>query len=396
MASMPRIITVDPSWAISRVVRSAMDLMDRPIIQVDVLTGADALEELSRGCNLVVTAFALEDMKAFELAMRVKQSSPETSVLIFGDVEDPDDEEFEAETNEESPFVYLSRPVDIHKFLRVLVGGMENHDAMVHALKTTGEVVVAAGPEDMGPVPNLDLDASQRIIDGLLTDLGAMAIIVSSRSGEVLLERGAVGYIDRERLTSAMLPSVKTNISVKDLVGGQVSSIQFFDGEDYDVFVLSVGLHHFMCIMFDGQMGSRQFGGVNRFGRKAVEELIALLGAEAFFFQPTAKKEEPAPVRARTHRPQKEEEGPIELERAAFVANEAKPEPELGPQLEAIDDNTFEAGLDALFGGDGSEGGGDLFDESALEELAKQNTSTDRSIDIDQAMRLGLINNTDA
>ena len=109
-----------------------------------------------------------------------------------------------------------------------------------------------------------------------------MAIVLASRAGEILLERGAVGYLDREQLTSALLPTVKTTVDMGQLVGGQPSALHFYDGDRYDVFVLSVGFHHFMCLVFDGQIGSRQFGAVNRFGRRAAEDLIALLGMSAF------------------------------------------------------------------------------------------------------------------
>jgi hypothetical protein len=81
-----------------------------------------------------------------------------------------------------------------------------------------------------GPVPPINLDLSQRTLDALLTDLGAMAIILSARDGEVLLEVGAVGYLDRVALTQAILPSMQSNINMKDIVGGQASALQFYDG----------------------------------------------------------------------------------------------------------------------------------------------------------------------
>ena len=36
MASLPRILTVDPSGSIPQQVRSAFDLMDRLVVQIDV------------------------------------------------------------------------------------------------------------------------------------------------------------------------------------------------------------------------------------------------------------------------------------------------------------------------------------------------------------------------
>jgi len=386
MASMPRIITVDPTWTISRVVRSAMDLLDRSIIQVDVPAAADALDELSRGCNLVVCAFELdEDMKGFEFALRVKKQSPESSVIILGDIDDPD--ELDEETTQDSPFIYMSRPINVESFLRALVGGLESHEAMMAALAAPAASSNGASPEDLGPVPSLDVNAAQQIIDSLLSDLGAMAIIFATRAGEVILERGAVGYIDREALTQALLPIMMTNINVKDLVGGEVNTVQFYDGEDYDVFVLSVGLHHFVCVMFDGQQGARQFGLVNRYGRQAVQDMIALLGANAFFIQPPQPKPEEQ-RRTQKAKRQTQEEEIVTLE-PAHIEAEAEPEPEPTLQLDPIDD----LDPDKLFGENvgGLEMADDLFDFEKMEEMAKQNSSQGKKISWDQAVDLGVL-----
>src|SRR5215475_8218139 len=105
MAPLPRILTVDPTGDVARIVRAAIDLMDRTVIETDVPGGQEALEEMKHGSyNLVATALALDaHMKGFELALRVKQASPDTGVIIMADVDDP--EELDAETRADSPFV---------------------------------------------------------------------------------------------------------------------------------------------------------------------------------------------------------------------------------------------------------------------------------------------------
>jgi hypothetical protein len=387
MVALPRVITVDPSGTVGHIVRSAVDLLDLSVIQVDVPGGPEALEEMNSKINLVVTAFEVDDdMRGFEFALRIKQVSQDIAVIVLGDVDDPD--ELDEETALDSPFLYLSRPVDIHRLMRALVAGMEGHEAMMNAL-TAGSSAGAVEVMDMGPVPNLDIKAAQTIIDSLLTELGAMAIILATRTGEALLERGAVGYIDREQLTQSMLPIMTANIGVKDLVGGQVTTVQLYDGDDYDIFVLSIGLHHFMCVMFDGQMGSRQFGLVNRFGRRAVEDLIALLGASAFMLQPQPRKEE---VRARKAAKKQtvEDEEPIHLAPAEIESPAEKPEPApVIQKMEPIED----LNLDALFSDDLSLDE-DIFDPDKLEEIAREGAQQGKgAVDWDQAQQLGILKN---
>jgi hypothetical protein len=386
MAAVPRVITVDPTFTIARIIRGTTDVLNRPVIQVDAPSGMDALEEVQRGgARLVITAWELyDDIQGLELALRVKQVSPETSVIILGDVDDP--EELDDETLAESPFVYMHRPVDIQQFLRVLVAGL-NGDNIFDALNTP--VSAAGGLIDHGPLPNIDAQNAGKIIKRLLVDVGAMAIILAARTGEVLLEDGAAGYLNREQLINALLPMVMTTIDITPLVGGQPQSIHFYDGDDKDVFVFSVGLHHLLCAVFDGQAGSRQFGVVNRYGRQAVQDLLALLGSSAFTIQrqPVVSTDEaPRPKRGKKATEEVESVEPV------LVRPEVKvPEPE-PLKLEPI------ANLDlSIFDQLGSideSAADDIFDLDKLAEMVNKGSGR-KEITFDEAIQIGVIPDID-
>jgi len=398
MGSLPRILTVDPTATIPQIVRGAVDLMDRLVIQVDTPGGDEAIEEVKRGgYDLVISAWEPtrdRSMKGWELAAKIKLESPDTGIIIVADDNDP---EMDQDFIDNSPFAYMHRPIEPAKFIHVLEAGMDGKDVK----EALSENVAGGGGggtslADMGPVPPINVDLSQTTLDTLLTDLGAMAIILSSREGEVLLEVGAVGYLDRVSLTNAILPSILSNIHMKDIVGGNASALQFYDGADYDVFVLSVGLHHVMAIAFDGEGGSRQFGGVNRYGRRAAEDLIASLGAAAWMIQKPQKevRRKSAEI-GHTSAPAPEPiEEDMELELASF-GDEDETADMIVPQMEAIDDEEFD--LDDLFGGAGDTAGGDmdmnLFDDlEAMEDLANSDSSGRKgTMTMDQARELGLI-----
>ncbi len=385
----PRIITVDPSLSISRLLRSALDLLDLSVTQVDVPNSKQAMAELKAGCDMVLTAFSVDEhTRGFELAARIKMESPATAVIVLGDLGDPD--EFDEETADESPFVYLSRPLDPSVLLRVIEAGLDGRDIKA-ALVTPG---TAATPTttDLGPVPVLDTNAARPLIDSLLGDVTAMGVILADREGSILVESGAVGYVNREQLTASVIPAVLSTMDVRDIVGGNISTVQFFDGDDYDVFVLSVGLHHFMCVLFDGTNGSRQFGGVNRYGRRVAEDLVALLGANAFIVQRVKPEEKKRRTRTSPQAvPQEEEYHPLEravLDDAASGEALLTPEPE--PQLDPI--AASEDDLAALFGGGDVSVDDDLFDLDDLEELAKENLGSRRgTIGRKQAEELDLL-----
>lgn len=316
--------------------------------------------------------------------MRVKRESPTTAVIVMGDDGDPG--EFDSETAAESPYVYLSRPLDVQRFLRVLTAGLEGRD--LQEAYNPQSLPAPVINDEMGPVPGLDLDGAQDIIDSLLSDLGAMAIILSTRTGEVLLERGAVGYLNREQLTAALLPAVLTSSDVKEVVGGQMSSVQFYDGEEFDVFLLTVGLHHFLCVIFDGEMGAKQFGAVNRFGRRAVLDLIAKIGANAFFVQPKAKVEEEPRIRRKPSKPREEEEE-IVLAKAELNLAPVESEPQT-LHLEPIAD----LNLDDIFGKTVDDTNmEDLFSLDEIERLASSALQQNMKgkLDQDRAREIGLL-----
>jgi CheY-like chemotaxis protein len=97
MVSIPRIVTVDPTGMIARIVRSAMELLDLSVIQTDIPSVTDALSEISPRVNLVVTTVSLTaEMKGFEFANRVQQNSGGTSIIILADENDPEEVDLEA------------------------------------------------------------------------------------------------------------------------------------------------------------------------------------------------------------------------------------------------------------------------------------------------------------
>lgn len=388
MSHLPRVITVDPTFAIARIIRGTTDLLGYPIIQVDVPRGTDALDELNRGgASLIVAAWELhDDIQGLELALRVKQTAAETAIVLVGDVDDPESVEEET-VDGKSPFVYLRRPVDIHQFLRVIVAGLKSED-IFSAYHPPASTVAAA--VDHGPLPTIDVQNAHAIIKRMLVDVGAMAIILAGRTGEVLLEDGAPGYLDRESLTRALLPTVTTNIEMSALVGGQPQTIHFYDGDDKDVFVLSVGLHHFLCIIYDGQMGSRQFGSVTRIGRKAAQDLIALLGASAFMIdrqQAARPVEAPPPRKRKTTTAEVVERIEPVIERPE--APVAEPEPLKLDPIQNLDVSIFDqlGKLDA--------GAADaFFDLDKLEEMVNSSSGR-KEITLDEAIELGVLGNID-
>ncbi len=387
--SVPRILTVDPTGSIARMVRAAIELTDRSVIQVDVPRSQDALDEVSRGgYDLLVTSLGIDrQMKGVDLARRVRQSSPDTAIVIVADADDPG--EPDEETGANALFVIMRRPVDIHQFLRVFEAGLSGGDALKAITANTSAPGKMA--MDFGPVPAVDSKAAFMVVDKVLTDVGAQAAVLSSRSGEVLIERGGARALSREQLSSALLPVVQATVSMRELVGGHADGLHFFDGEAFDVFVLTVGYHHFLSLIFDGNSGSRQFGAVTRFGRRSAEDLKALIGAGAMLIEPRA----PVQVETRVKTPpfvdvELELVEPLVVKAETWDNDEtSQAEPEPTAQLDPID-NFDPRILEALSAVDDSAADA-LFDMDRVAEIATESRRGRGPISYEEARELGIV-----
>ncbi|HUN05902.1 MAG TPA: hypothetical protein PLQ56_04855 [Aggregatilineales bacterium] len=379
---MPRIITVDSTGTIARIVSGTLQLLHRSAVQIDVPQGEAALEELQRGgVQLVISAWELyNNMGGLELALRVKQASESTAVIVLGDTDDPEtlDEETEA-----SPFVYLHRPVDVHQFLRVFQAGLDNEDifkAMASPMAEVERII------DRGPVPVMNRQPAGKILNDMLRETGAMAVLLTKRTAEIELEAGAAGYLDRERLTNALMPMVSNVIEMGSIVGGQGSSLHFYDGDDRDIFVFSVGVHYFLVLVFDGQSGSRKFGVVKSVGGRAVADLTALLGASAMVLQqPRPVQESVSPAAKR-----KGKTGALPaLEPDDLIVRPEISVPEPEPlKLDPI--ANFDASIFDRLPALDSNAADDIFDLDRLESLVKS-TSGRKEVSFEEAMELGVL-----
>src|SRR5262245_28148834 len=99
MASLPRILTVDPTGTAAQLTRAALSLLDRHVIQVDVPGDLEGLDELENGrFRIVIAALVLsETFDGIALAKRIKQIQPEANIVLIGDEDNTD---FEPQTRE--------------------------------------------------------------------------------------------------------------------------------------------------------------------------------------------------------------------------------------------------------------------------------------------------------
>ncbi len=383
MTSPHRLIAADSSPRTLHVVRAALDLLERPAVVIEAPSGEAALAELGRGgVNLLVSAFALPDMRGFELALKAKKTAPDTPVVILAGAGDPVVDE---ETRANSPFHYIVRAEKGEQFVRILRALLD------------GEEIEEAAPlpqeaaDALGPVPPVSVKRLNEVLGSILTDVGAMAVVLADREGTLLLELGAVGYLDRERLTRTLAPIFARMANVGPMVGGaKPRAMHFYDGDEFDIFALSVGFHHFACLIFEGSAGTRAFGSVTMYGRRAVDQMVEIIG-EAAYRVPSVEEAKPARAAEAHKESRREERKPA----AAPTPTAAAPTPEeyvpsrppkLEPLPEDLDLEKVLSGLDKLDLSKADE----LFDPDKLAEMAAQALAGER-LSFEEAQQLGVM-----
>jgi len=373
MTSIPRLVVVDPQHEIARIVRGAVALLARQVVLVDVPDAAEALEEIDRvQVDLLVTAATLPgEMNGLELADAVRHMSLATPVIVLATQDDPRPD---PDWLRQQPFQYFVRPVaePFLRGMRIALDGLP----VVHA-----DEAQAVSQELTDDVPRVDLKALRALMLPLMRDVGAMGVILADRLGRVLIDEGATGYLDRERLAALLGPSFGRMGQVAELVGGRPWAMQYIDGERIDLYALSLGLHYFLCLMFEGS-NRAAMGAVAVYGRRAAERMIEVMG-EAAFAVP-----EPAPtaLELETERPREAAAAPV-----APVEQHAPVEANDEPPLDPLPDDAFDP--DALFSQPVDEALADsMFDPDTLGELA-ESFGEDGSgrVDLDAARDLGLI-----
>jgi hypothetical protein len=151
---------------------------------------------------------------------------------------------------------------------------------------------------------------------------------------------------------------------ISPLIGGDAWAMQYYDGERLDVFGLGLGIHYFMCLIFEGS-NRGAFGAVTMFGRRAADQMIDLIGGAAYASkkpEPLPPPKEKEPVREPVAPPPTKEKTPAVAEMEALFDTQRGE-----PVLEPVSD--FDP--DALFGQSIDETLADsLFDPDTLSDLA--------------------------
>jgi CheY-like chemotaxis protein len=261
-----RILVVDDQREVARVLRTALELSNRGYYVIDVPSGEEALLELGRGFDVIVTDYRLPGMNGAELIKRIAKSEPEVkAILITGYPLD----EVKSELKDVEVYKIFEKPIDTGMFVEAVT-------VAIHGEAALEEQIVPTVLADA--IPEFNEAAVARSLEKLHGELGSRGIAFVSRVGKVLHREGAVDDLPRfDELAVLLANNYSTMAGISTHIGDRTAAaIHYYEGNWYDIYTLSVGAKFFVTIVFPGG-SQKQMGPVLRYGKPAVLKLQELI-----------------------------------------------------------------------------------------------------------------------
>lgn len=372
-----RILLVDDQREVTRLLRSALETLNRGDIIVEVPSGEEALLEIGRGgADLLVLDVRLPGISGLDVVRRLRRINSKAQVILISGVADA---RLEAEAQNLGVLAFLRKPLA---------------NLMDTFLKVAQRALGAPPGEAEAPAEDHEPAISERL-STLRRDLGADAVYLVDMQGRVAVRAGDITSIDLDPVMAEVVNAMSASLKISRMVGGLIpSNVHFFDGDDFDLYAANVGQYYALVIIFDGERGAGQMGPVMRYGRQCADDLLNALvtlgvglkaetpAAFASRAAPAATKAPPATARAQ---PPKATPAPVPAPApvAAPPPAPAKPEkPLTEAELKALDE-----ALAKLKAEDAS-----AFWDS-LQEAEEGDTGAVRSdaISFEEAQKMGLI-----
>ena len=259
--SAPRILLVDDSRQVSRMLRTSLELSGREYVVVDVPSGEEALLELTRGpVDLLVADLVLPGISGLELLERVRQFNPHArAIMITGHPTEEARERAEAL----GVIAFMRKPIRTSYFL----------EAVERALQLTG---------DAAPRRAVMEDRRQEMAQQLTTirqELSAESALLLDGEGRVVARSQDVLGLALDSALPALAAAFGAGLKVSGLLGAaQPHNFQYLDGETHDMYLTNIGPDHALLIVFRGRQEAGQMGAVVHYGRRAAAGLLGMLG----------------------------------------------------------------------------------------------------------------------
>lgn len=383
-----RILIVEDQRDVTRMLRSALESLNRGYLLTDVPSAEEAQLEFRRNkFDLLLTDLRLPGKSGLDVIRQARTLNPKIPVIVISAYHN---DKIAAELRTVGA-TFFPKPVKLEQLL----------PTVQQMLGDKQPAAKSADPE--GKQPGL----AERL-STLRRDLGALAVFMVDQDGKIVVRAGDVMRLDLDAMITYLMEAFSAALKVCQVLGGIVpANVQFFDGDDFDVYSVNVGQYFALISVFDGQRGQNQMGAVIRYGRQCADDLMNSLVHMGIDLEPTSQPMDsfmaetvavatpptkPAPAQAGAPAPAqpvpaRPATAPLLMPKTAPLVMRAEPpkeppKPMTAEELKALDE--------ALSKTQTSTQSADSFWDAALSESEVSNVRSD-ALSWEQAEKLGLI-----
>ncbi len=221
-----------------------------------VSTADEAIAEISRHTpDLVITDIRMPGLNGLDLARYLRQSYPETKVIVVTGYSTRD---IERTALALSVTALLKKPFGLDT-LGEIVRKTLNHSIPA---KSNGEII----PSAMEPL--------ERQASILKRDSGAVWVGLYSAAGRLITHSGSDDNLDRA-MDQILRPTWPSQIAQFAEGGGPC--FLFIDRQPHDIYLASVGANHCVALVYDRRWQTNRMGTVWLTTRQSAQEMARLL-----------------------------------------------------------------------------------------------------------------------
>ena len=230
-----KVLIIDDSYDITRVLKSAVFTLD-PEIEVFVTPSAEeAMLEISKGkLDLIITDIRLPGISGLEMLRKIRDRHPQVKIVMMSGITDIDIEE---RAHEAGANIFLHKPIAMPLFLNT-ISSMLN-------LKTAENEI------DVPMLPEFDLlnedDYEKTLADSIATlrkEVSASHVWLLSEAGRLVAQSGDSLLPDFETKWAALImPIMSSSDTFMENVEGKRAerAVFCFGIKDYNLFMAPVG-----------------------------------------------------------------------------------------------------------------------------------------------------------
>jgi CheY-like chemotaxis protein len=284
-AAMKRILIVEDALDLGRMLRLALETLDRTLSVRVIQSAEEALLELSAAppVSLIISDIRLPGMSGFDLLKKVRLRSPETRIMLITGLSDENVIRQAAEAKVDR---FMRKPIEMSEFLRTAAELLELPLLAEQPAKSRAE-------GEPLPQPREDLPG---VLTRLRRELGAAQVLLCDDRGKVVAQAGEVADVDFEQhwaapVMAALGAAVKASRLVRTDLPQAALALR---GPERSLILAPVGSYGLIVVQQADASGLRTALAFEAL-LQAQNELAAILQAMGVDFYPLAEMPPAAP-----------------------------------------------------------------------------------------------------